>query len=291
MSLSSIRLFDSNILYHAPIFLCLRIKYTSSSSWRRSLEDPYDTSEWDSSYSDNGWYYNNECVGLILSTEDYWNVQEEGKWAWPVVLASLFGIASICVGGLASIVLLGATCFRLKPYQLRRIAIAFWISSGLNLLTLIAGATNLCKKYDGQYNGCKRNGSGVRFGDGASLMLFGALFYFIAGFAVMSYRKEVLQTNEGGSEVTKCDEQEIAPLVASTPDRNQGITVITEESDMAAQHLSSSSAPSSPKKPSSSRQRKHSKKNVHHSQPHGAVVDDSTEEEEQNDEVHLQLEI
>jgi hypothetical protein len=131
-----------------------------------------------------------ECSPLYLNTERYWEFDDTDGWAGAIRTAALFGIVAAAGGFMAFALLASASCFVLIPRRLLSVLIMQGVCAILTLLTLVAGAADVCKLYVANSgNDCKKDES--HFDTGAGFMLFACFLYIAAGVMTYFYFRKV----------------------------------------------------------------------------------------------------
>eukprot|EP00567_Pseudictyota_dubia_P000636 CAMPEP_0197468146 /NCGR_PEP_ID=MMETSP1175-20131217/65931_1 /TAXON_ID=1003142 /ORGANISM="Triceratium dubium, Strain CCMP147" /LENGTH=313 /DNA_ID=CAMNT_0043004241 /DNA_START=115 /DNA_END=1056 /DNA_ORIENTATION=- len=139
----------------------------------------------------------NECYGLYLNSEPYWNVaaDESNGWAAALQTAAVFGIFAAIAGFLSLGILFAATCFELPPRRILGAGVALVTSAILSLLTLVGGATDICKRIypPTPTTTTTCSNQGFRVETGAAFEIFAALLYIAATATTFLFRRAVVQ--------------------------------------------------------------------------------------------------
>jgi uncharacterized MnhB-related membrane protein len=166
---------------------------------------------------------NSECSPLLLNQELYWSSSSTQGWAAAIQAAAVFAIFGTVLGFVAFSLLVTATCFELSTRKILTIVIMQGVAALLSILTLIAGAADVCKA-SGYSSSCSRDG--VHVETGAGFEIFAFLLYLAAlGVTLFWYfqlRREATPKEESRSLV------EVAPrpmpvTTVSTPNGGQRV--------------------------------------------------------------------
>ena len=118
-----------------------------------------------------------ECVGLYLNTPTYWSGDFSAARA-----AAVFAIFSTALGFVAFSLLATATCFELAPRRILTVIIMQGIAAFCSILTLIAGAVDVC-------NGlCSQQ---MHIATGAGFEIFAFLIYLAAIAVTLLWYREL----------------------------------------------------------------------------------------------------
>ena len=133
-------------------------------------------------------------------------------------MATVFAIASAIIGSVATLLLFSAICFHLDTKTTLGVSCSYFGCMCLSLLTLIAGAYDLCKQ-KGDDGACERHR--VRLAPGAVAEVFGAIFYLCAGLVMFRYFRlaQGHQIPEDETEVCSASPglEEMEPLSQTEP--------------------------------------------------------------------------
>lgn len=116
------------------------------------------------------------CGQLYLNQEDYWSSSSAQGWAAAIQTASVFAIFATALGFVTFSLLVTATCFELATRKILTIVIMQGVAALFSILTLIAGAADVCKVTGS--SSCSRDG--IRIGTGAGFEIFAFLLYLAA---------------------------------------------------------------------------------------------------------------
>lgn len=145
------------------------------------------------------------CSPLYLNNENYWSEPTRKGWAGAIQAAAVFGILAAAIGFIAFSLLATASCFVLKLRRVLAIVILDVVCAVLSILTLIAGASDVCRNIDG----CTTDKA--RIDTGAGFMIFAFIFYLAAGGMTLWWFFELRSKQTP----IKCEEK--SPLVESAP--------------------------------------------------------------------------
>jgi len=149
------------------------------------------------------------CFPLVLNDEAFYSDSDTQGWAAAIQAAAVLGIFSCVFGTIAFFLLLSASCFVLKPRRLWTVRILQIVAALFALLTLIAGAADVCKVATGGVAGTTCNVDTVRVRAGAGFMIAGFFLHVAAGITT-------IWIGRGGGE-DSATETETTPLRAAQP--------------------------------------------------------------------------
>jgi hypothetical protein len=137
-----------------------------------------------------------QCEPLYLNQPEYWSTSSTQGWAAAIQTAAVFAIFGTTLGFVAFSLLVTATCFELSARKILTIVIMQGVAALFCILTLIAGAANVCKGITS--SSCSRDG--IRVETGAGFEIFAFLLYLAAltvtFFWYLQLRREVTPKEE-----------------------------------------------------------------------------------------------
>jgi hypothetical protein len=163
-------------------------------------------------FTDTDIYLTPVCGSLYLNTPTYWSDPESGDFG-AAQAAAVFAIFSTALGFVAFSLLATATCFELEPRRILTIVIMQGVAAFCSILTLIAGAVDLC-------NGlCSQK---MRVDTGAGFEIFAFLLYLAALAVTLLWYLQVRRERNKPKEETR-SLVESAPRVTTLPDGSRRI--------------------------------------------------------------------
>jgi len=135
-----------------------------------------------------------QCFPLLLNHPDFYGGGDsQDGWAVAIQLGALLGITAAVCGVMAFFFLALGSCFVLKPVRILIVMILQGVAALTALFSLIAGAANPCKGFDG----CDQERG--RLDVGGCFMLFSSFCYLAAAAVTvlfwLSQRKEMEALN------------------------------------------------------------------------------------------------
>lgn len=153
-----------------------------------------------------------DCFPLILNDVAFYGDDDTAGWARAIQVGAVFGVVAAATGTFACSLLFTSTCFGLSARRIVTIGILQACAGFFSILSLMAGAADVCKYADLGDNVACDNGR-ARLDQGALFML-AAFFLYIAAIVMnFGYLQHVRrQEGGGGGTAAPTNKQEVQPL-------------------------------------------------------------------------------
>ena len=143
-----------------------------------------------------------DCYPLVLNDPTYWSGSDSKGWAAAIQAAAIFAIFAAILGFMSFSLLATATCFVLEPRTILAVIIIQSLAAFFAILTLIAGAADVCK--ESGITTCNREKFHVETGAGFEICAF---LLYLAALGVTSYWYHQVRQLDDPSTVNHPEEQ------------------------------------------------------------------------------------